>query len=254
MIVSVICISSRARIGTRNTGSRKMYAWRQTRRSAWLSVYSRHCSTSSSSPASFGMSAAISSSGSWSRADRAEVPGNHGGDLFSAADARHDHHRSPHDPCHRRKKRGRGAVPREASNLRERGAIALEGDGTSPHHLLSEAFNAVVGRWTGPVHPVDAHDACVAWQHHGSAGHRLGPVRTEISGRHNVAGRGCPGGGRLCDRSDFAQLAGGQLSRLGRMPPSVNRVAALLLALDEFDRDDHHQVGHWAAVVSQTPK
>ena len=38
MIASVICISSKARIETRNTGSPKMYAWRQMRRSAWLPV------------------------------------------------------------------------------------------------------------------------------------------------------------------------------------------------------------------------
>jgi len=35
---------------------------------------------------------------------------------------------------------------------------------------------------------------------------------------------------------------------------SVNRVGSLLVALDELDRDDHHQVGHSSAVVSQTPK
>ena len=106
-----------------------------------------------------------------------------------------------------------------ASNLRERGAVALRrvmrASRAPPVERSVQHRDRTLA---GTVRAVHAHDAGVARQHPGGAGHRLGPVCAEIPGRHDVAGRGGPGGGRLCDGADGAQLAGGQLSRPGGMP------------------------------------
>ena len=128
-----------------------------------------------------------------------------------------------------------------ASNLRERGAIALEGDATSPHHLLSEAFNAVVGRW---------RDLCIQL------------MRTTLVSHGNIMAAPVIAWVLCAPKYLVGIMSLGEVAQvvaafvivqtslnwlvdnypgLADCLSSVNRVAALLLALDEFDRDSEHQ-------------
>ena len=128
-----------------------------------------------------------------------------------------------------------------ASNLRERGAIALEGNATSPHHLLSEAFNAVVGRW---------RDLCIQL------------MRTTLVSHGNIMAAPVIAWVLCAPKYLVGIMSLGEVAQvvaafvivqtslnwlvdnypgLADCLSSVNRVAALLLALDEFDRDSEHQ-------------
>ena len=128
-----------------------------------------------------------------------------------------------------------------ASNLRERGAITLEGNATSPHHLLSEAFNAVVGRW---------RDLCIQL------------MRTTLVSHGNIMAAPVIAWVLCAPKYLVGIMSLGEVAQvvaafvivqtslnwlvdnypgLADCLSSGNRVAALLLALDEFDRDSEHQ-------------
>ena len=129
-----------------------------------------------------------------------------------------------------------------AANLRERGEVALAMDGGQARlRLLNAVFDTVIGRYRDLWCPVHAHHAGIAWQYPGGASHRLDTVRTLVPDRHDVTRRGGPGGGRLCDGADGAQLASGQLSRPRGVPVVGESRGSLLVALDDLDRDSEHQ-------------
>ena len=128
-----------------------------------------------------------------------------------------------------------------ASNLRERGGIALESAATSPHHLLSEAFNAVVGRW---------RDLCIQL------------MRTTLVSHGNIMSAPVIAWVLCAPKYLVGIMSLGEVAQvvaafvivqtslnwlvdnypgLADCLSSVNRVAALLLALDEFDRDSEER-------------
>jgi putative ATP-binding cassette transporter len=129
-----------------------------------------------------------------------------------------------------------------ASDLRERGAAAsLVGDGPVPHRSLSEAFNAVIGRWRG---------LCIQL------------MRTTLVSHGNMLAAPVIGWVLCAPKYLVGTMSLGEAAQavaafvmvqtalnwlvdnypgLAECLSSVNRVASLLLALDELDRGDEYQ-------------
>ena len=142
-----------------------------------------------------------------------------------------------------------------AASLRESGEVGFAtGDGASRHRRLSMAFNTVIERWT---------ELCRQF------------MRTTLVSHGNVLAAPVIGWVLCAPKYLVGTMSLGEAAQavaafvmvqtalnwlvdnypgLAECLSSVNRVGSLLVALDELDRDDHHQVGHSSAVVSQTPK
>ena len=108
--------------------------------------------------------------------------------------------------------------------------------GPAQHRLLNDGVQHFDRTLAGPVCPVHAHDTGIARQHPGGASDRLGLVRTEISGWHDVAWE-APGGGRLRDGQTALNWLVDNYPGLAECLSSVNESGSLLVALDKLDFD-----------------
>jgi putative ATP-binding cassette transporter len=125
-----------------------------------------------------------------------------------------------------------------ASNLRERGAVELAvADGPSRHRLLSAAFDTVIGRW---------RDLCTQFMRTTLVSHGntlAAPVIAWVlcAPKYLVGTMSLGEVAQAVAAFVMVQAALNWLvdnyPGLAECLSSVNRVAALLLALDEFDRD-----------------
>jgi vitamin B12/bleomycin/antimicrobial peptide transport system ATP-binding/permease protein len=129
-----------------------------------------------------------------------------------------------------------------ASNLRERRAVALMGNGPEQHYLLSEAFNALVGRW---------RDLCIQMMRTTLVSHGntlAAPVMAWVlcAPKYLNGAMSLGEAAQAVTAFVVVQTALNWLvdnySGLAECLSSVNRVASLLLALDELDRDSESRM------------
>ena len=142
-----------------------------------------------------------------------------------------------------------------AASLRETGDVGLRmGDAQGRHRWLNAVFDTLIGRY---------RDLCVQFMRTTLVSHGnllVAPVIGWVlcAPKYLVGTMSLGEAAQAVAAFVMVQTALNWLvdnyPGLAECLSSVNRVGSLLIALDELDRDDEHQVEYSSAVVSGTPK